>query len=910
MLLIGLIVMVFKDGTREWKGYQREFMEYSREMAEEELHKIEKEMNHKELEALESALIEAQTKIESSQAEIQVIKDEIAALDVQITIINGRYQELKQHQDSERYFFEEHRQHHDEEKAEHFRKRLDVRAPKITQAKLELEKLEKAKEEKQAKVNAIIGKEKELKLEITRLTSEKDRVERKIEKLTPDWRKDLLNAPMLDFIKPTLQIQQIVLEDLHDDYYFAKVNKVDRCITCHLGIDQQSFEDAPKPFKPHPRLDLFVAPNSPHPMEEFGCTTCHGGSGHSVSFTTAAHTPQNEKQAKEWKKEHHWKPMKHWADKMLPLNHVEASCAKCHSGVVDVPKAEKLNEGRKLARTFGCFGCHKVDGFEDAWKAGPSLKHVQSKLESDWIVRWLHNPREFRPSTKMPRVFHLSNTSDEDSKEKSNASIAGIAAYLMKNSDAVSLETPPVKGNPEVGKQLVKDLGCMGCHGVEGESVSIHGPELSGLGSKVSADWIYTWIKNPKHYSEETRMPDFRLTDQEASDITSYLMADKNDKFESARLPLVKQEVVDDIALHFFTGTMRHEEAKAKLQKMSPEEKLEFVGKKSIQHQGCFGCHDIKGFEDANRIGTELNGEGSKDIHKFDFGFIHDIEHTRKGWIFQKLKEPRIFDQGKDKPYFDKLRMPQFDFEDEQAERITTFILSLVNTEIPLSKQRTLSKSDKEIEKGRKLVAQFNCQGCHTLDGVEGGLREITEDIGNAPPIIDGTGEKVQPNWLYHFLEEPTTIRPWLKYRMPSFKFNEEQLNTLVQYFNHLDQMPQSFAHEEALKLDPEKVRAGEKLFTSFQCIKCHKSNPEPGLSASFLAPDLVISKDRLRPEWVKDWLWDPQEIQAGTMMPGFFPEGQSPVEDVYEGDAKKQIEAIRDYIWQFHGESEQTTNV
>jgi hypothetical protein len=31
--------------------------------------------------------------------------------------------------------------------------------------------------------------------------------------------------------------------------------------------------------------------------------------------------------------------------------------------------------------------------------------------------------------------------------------------------------------------------------------------------------------------------------------------------------------------------------------------------------------------------------------------------------------------------------------------------------------------------------------------------------------------------------------------------------------------------------------------------------------------------------------------------MPTFFPDGQSPLPDVLNGDAKKQMEAIRDYV-------------
>src|SRR5262249_20296262 len=53
----------------------------------------------------------------------------------------------------------------------------------------------------------------------------------------------------------------------------------------------------------HPRLDLFVDANSPHPAEKFGCTSCHGGQGSATDFFYAAHTPNNAAQKLDWKQE-------------------------------------------------------------------------------------------------------------------------------------------------------------------------------------------------------------------------------------------------------------------------------------------------------------------------------------------------------------------------------------------------------------------------------------------------------------------------------------------------------------------------------------------------------------------------------------------------------------------------------
>src|SRR5207244_10969081 len=68
-----------------------------------------------------------------------------------------------------------------------------------------------------------------------------------------------------------------------------------------------------------------------------------------------------------------------------------------------------------------------------------------------------------------------------------------------------------------------------------------HGPELSGIGTKLTAGgrtveqaraWLFDWVKEPRHYSEYTVMPQLRLSDQQALDLTEYLLNQKrtNDK--------------------------------------------------------------------------------------------------------------------------------------------------------------------------------------------------------------------------------------------------------------------------------------------------------------------------------------------------------------------------------------------
>src|SRR5262249_59562684 len=119
------------------------------------------------------------------------------------------------------------------------------------------------------------------------------------------------------------------------------------------------------------------------------------------------------------------------------------------------------------------------------------------------------------------------------------------------------------------------------------------------------------------------------------------------------------------------------EDAKSQMAKMTPEQKQVELGRRAINRYGCFSCHDIKGYEKAQSIGTDLSEEGSKLVTRLDFAFISDIPHTSHLDCFRtKLHDPRIFDKGRVLQPLDKLRMPNFDLTDVEVERLVTALMS------------------------------------------------------------------------------------------------------------------------------------------------------------------------------------------------------------------------------------------
>src|SRR5205085_3842919 len=199
---------------------------------------------------------------------------------------------------------------------------------------------------------------------------------------------------------------------------------------------------------------------------------------------------------------------------------------------------------------------------------------------------------------------------------------------------------------------------------------------------------------------------------------------------------------------------------------------------------GCFSCHEIKGFEKTQPIGTELSEEGSKLVSRLDFAFVNDIPHTSKlAWFRTKLHDPRIFDRGRVLQPLDKLRMPNFECSDVEIQRLLAAIMSFQRDIQPAQAMPPKSARADFLSAGRTLVHRRNCVGCHIIEGDGGDFVKLVADSSLGPPMLTPEGARVQPDWLYAFLRGPIQIRPWLSVRMPTFGLTDPNLNTVISYF-------------------------------------------------------------------------------------------------------------------------------
>jgi cytochrome c2 len=366
----------------------------------------------------------------------------------------------------------------------------------------------------------------------------------------------------------------------------------------------------PQPYASHPRLDLFVGSLSPHPKQVFGCTICHEGQGSATSFKWASHTPSSPQQARDWHDAYGWFDNHHWIYPMHSERFEESSCLKCHHQVIDLepsstfpePPAAKLVEGYHTIREYGCYGCHEINGYAGPktrvgpdMRLAPNFHEVAEALLADpgladlapTAVRLADDVRS-SPDTARARAT-LATMIKEDAA-------SGDEAVLTSRSHALGglLDDPETPGTlPKVG------------------------PSLRYLSSKVSFDWLYSWLRNPMDFRPSTKMPRFfGLWDH----LSGAGLAESQ-RYEPIEIRSIIAYL--DAASAPFEYVAPYEGITAE---QDPER-----GRKVFQVRGCLACHQHEEFPEAtNNQGPDLSRIGAK----------LSSHPNGEAWLYSWLREP------------------------------------------------------------------------------------------------------------------------------------------------------------------------------------------------------------------------------------------------------------------------------
>ena len=205
------------------------------------------------------------------------------------------------------------------------------------------------------------------------------------------------------------------------------------------------------------------------------------------------------------------------------------------------------DDGTRLIRKYGCFGCHVIPGMEAESRISVELsgfanKHLEEmyfgnrldipKSWEDWTVNKVLTPRTYE-TERIEQVMPQFGFSEEDAW--------AITVFLGGMSDhPVSPAYVPDPARPELlraGRQLVARYNCQGCHSFDGRDGAIRRfyeddiedapPILMGEGSKLQGEWFFDFLMKPVRLRPwlDVRMPSFGLTPEESTTIVDYFAA-------------------------------------------------------------------------------------------------------------------------------------------------------------------------------------------------------------------------------------------------------------------------------------------------------------------------------------------------------------------------------------------------
>lgn len=579
-------------------------------------------------------------------------------------------------------------------------------------------------------------------------------------------------------IKPAeMGIKQIWVRDL---------DRIDRCTTCHLGLKEGALVGVKQPFRTHPNIY--------HDFEEFGCTVCHEGQGPATTYEESIGK------------------VKYWDKPIFPREFMEASCAKCHKEK-EVPQAPILTVGRNLIEETNCIGCHEMDGVQKRWVT--SLDGIGSKVNRTWLVNWLKNPKDYFPQTKMPNFLLTDEEADV---------LADFLITFKSFPNDVKLEQLPklLSSASETQREELLELGatrfrearCISCHPIN-ERGGYVATELGKIASKVSAEWLYNYIKNPRRLQSGVEMPRYRFKERELSAVVAYIQSEFVD-YDIEELP-----------------------------PRTPDPAYYEKGLALFKKHNCTGCHGLSGIKKAEEMGPELTLIGSKKLYEIDFG-RSNIDQTLPSYLFTKLKEPRVFSSV--------MKMPSYEFTDEEAQAITVALLGNTSEHIPkefIVPPKSPGTYSPQGEFG-KLVDDLACFGCHTMF-----------DRGR-PVATDLTLEasQAQRKWIEEYFKVPYSLRPILTERMPNLFLSDGEIKVMVDY---MEKVFLADSLEREINIDEAKIAKGKILyFEKYGCQACHQINLEGG----YVGPALDNVGSRLKPGWVFHWLKNPQVFKPESIEP------------------------------------------
>jgi mono/diheme cytochrome c family protein len=600
------------------------------------------------------------------------------------------------------------------------------------------------------------------------------------------------------------QINQIWLPDL---------GVVDRCTTCHQGITQASLLDpsVPQPFRAHPPI--------PHPVLQWGCTTCHRGQGAATEVTEAHETTLA------------------WEQPLLPVHFIQASCGTCHRA--DLQQTPQLDRGRALLVQLNCIGCHRLRDVERPEMLGPDLTNVGTKVSRQWIYKWLKDPRTMTDASGNVTVngYETGGIPRMPQFRLNEQELRYLSAYLstLKSKPVQPYHfdprvTAPGKTDPaDQGELRFRQMFCSTCHSLSvtraGTTSLIGGdigPELTKIGSKVNPEWLIAWLRDPQSYLPHSKMPRYQWSDADLYSITQYITKRLTDPDLLSGVPSLGSATDDEIQR----------------------------GRRLFVDKGCASCHVVQGMPAQRDLGPDLSSIGAKDVSQLSFG-ESKIPRNLIAYLQAKITDPLSVNPA--------ARMPVYHLSTDDLDAVTTALLSMTSPATAGMEKLVVSRNQASFhpagEFGR-VYERYKCYVCHEFNGFGG----------NLAPDLSFEGSRAQRQWLIDFLKDPKTIRPTLVLRMPQFNMTDQEAAILAAYIGTALNSPNVDSSViDTRQFTPEKVALGKQLYeVKYECQSCHTI----GSAGGYVGPNLNNAGNWLTPAWIEAWLRNPRALVPDTIEP------------------------------------------
>jgi cytochrome c2 len=505
------------------------------------------------------------------------------------------------------------------------------------------------------------------------------------------------------------------------------------------------------------------------------------------------------------------------------------------------------NAGKELFETKGCLACHSIGDADNqiGGEFAANLSRVGEKANFEYIVRWIHNPRErwapYCPKHKRdltaqdyaqagkPFVFdtelhskcpvdgaelQVQNMTVMPNFRLSEAEARDIATYLFSLSSRPGYENAAFMDDPnlkEPGRQLIKQFGCAGCHEIQGfEEEQRIGKELTVEGATPieRLDFALSTQKaeqgiDPLNLHPERKEKEWYshkgFFEHKLADPSIYDQGKEKDPKDRLRMPkpFLKDEWRNALTT-FLIGSVGIEGAnvpKSLFYDPQDQRRQDIQnGWWLIKKYNCVGCHQVQVGQRSMLMDLPLYS-------------------TPEG---KDLLPPRLTSEG--------------------ARVDPNWLLRFLHDP---------SLSSGQVPPAAPAIANNASPG----DGSPSGNKDQLQ------PGADRNG-----------------VRPYLKVRMPTFNFSPNELQTLVRFFMALSGQQEPYIKEQLDPLTEQDKLVARQMFTAgTPCLKCHITG-EPAHDAKAIAPNFLLASERLKPEWTFRWLLDPSQISPGTAMPtGLF---------------------------------------